>query len=253
MIWFRSLMFRSVKSLSLTQSKILLWLLTIVAISIGFILTFKNRRNYVSIVINLAIPYEAYILYTYWNVLTWQLYAGLGIAACLSGFYMYIIFSRRIRNTQKRKYIIINRIKRGFLGVRTITSFCLLTVVIFVASSTLFGVSLTKSKIGPTENGDFESWTIANNIEYVAWFQEKTWEELSVEEKTTAMQVIANIECRYLGLPHELTLVTARLPKNTLAAYDDRIHTIQVNIEHFETSSSYDVLESICHEAYHAY
>lgn len=253
MIWFRCLIFRAVDSLTLIQSKALLWGILAVSIVSGIVMTYKARRNYTSLIITLALPYEAYALYTYWNVLTWQFYVSVGIAIFLSVTYIYLILSQRITNIKMKKFIVRKRTKKCFLGVRAIASFCFLIVVVSVATSSLFGVSLTKSKVSADVNQNQETWTIANNIDYVAMFYKETWNELSVEDKTTAMQVIANIECRYLGLPHELTLIIACLPEDTLASYEDRTHTIRVNLDHFEDADPLEIIDSICHEAYHAY
>jgi len=137
--------------------------------------------------------------------------------------------------------------------MRTITSMCLMIVVISIAMSTLFGVSLTKSKVKAVGNNNLETWTIANNIEYISIFFDGSWQKCSQERKTTAIQIVANIECRYLGLPHELNVITTCLPENTLGSYDDKTHTIQINIGHFEDSEPIEILNTICHEAYHAY
>ena len=90
-------------------------------------------------------------------------------------------------------------------------------------------------------------------IFYAFLFSEEKWDTISMEEKVSAMQVIANIESRYLGLPHELTLIVSQLPSGTVACYNDRTHHIEIDVEHLEDASPLEILDSICHEAYHAY
>jgi len=253
MIWYRCLMFRSINTVSTTWSKTILWTLVILLSLIGILITYKRRRNHLSMVVNLIVPYEIYTLCAYQNILSWQVHFGLGIAILLSLLYIYMIFSQHISNANKLRTIIKNRIKKCLFGIRTIVSLCLAVVVVSIAVSSVFGISLTKSKVMPAKNDDFETWTISNNIEYVSMFFNESWDTCSSKEKMDAMQIIANIECQYLGLPHELTVITSCLSEDTLGAYDDKTHTIQINIEHFENSNSIELLDSICHEAYHAY
>lgn len=185
--------------------------------------------------------------------MSWQILVSLIATVVLSAGYIFIISTTKIASRRPRALIIIKKIRHCLLGMRTITTCCLLLIVASVAAGTLFGVSLTRSSVSPSKEKTGSTWTIANNIDMVCRFSETKWYALSSEEKTTAMQVIANIECRYLGLPHELTLITASLPGNTLASYDDRTHTIKIDIDHFEESPPDEIIDSICHEAYHAY
>ncbi len=252
--WYRILLFRTVNQLTLFQSKILFWGIVLACIIIGIKLTYEKNRNYVSLITNIVFPFEIYALLTYIDYVTWQLLIGLISALVISTLYTYFVFSHNINNLRKRRSIIKARIKRCIYATKTITSFCLLLVIGSLSISCIFGHSLTVSNVKPVKNDNEEFvWTISNNIEQVCLFTKDNWEKASAKEKTSAMQVIANIECQYLGLPHELTLITRNLPENTLAAYDDRTHTINVNIAHYETSHPLEILNSICHEAYHAY
>lgn len=253
MFCFRTVVFRTVGPLSLHQSKILLWSLLVGFVLLGTAATYKTRRNHLSVLVNVALPFEIYTVLSYKDYLSWQTTACLITASILSTAYILIISTEKIPCRQLRHIIIKRRITKCLLGTRTIIACCFLFIVLSVASTTLFGTSLTKSSINAYKDDGNDTWTIANNIEQVCLFSEERWHSLSNKEKTTAMQVIANIECRYLGLPHELTVVTAPLGENAAASYDDRTHIITINIKHFEESDPLDIIDSICHEAYHAY
>ena len=56
----------------------------------------------------------------------------------------------------------------------------------------------------------------------------------------------------YLGLPHELNVRLGPLPEDNLANYDDKTHVVTVNIDHIEYDPPEDILDSVCHESYHA-
>ena len=38
-----------------------------------------------------------------------------------------------------------------------------------------------------------------------------------------------------------------------MACYKDRTHVITINIDHLEVDQAHDILDSLCHEARHAY
>lgn len=83
--------------------------------------------------------------------------------------------------------------------------------------------------------------------------QEDEWNGLTTKEKQDTLQTVANIEAHYLGLANELNVGIANLGEYTLACYNDRTHTISIDLNHLENDSVYDVLDSCCHEAYHSY
>lgn len=83
--------------------------------------------------------------------------------------------------------------------------------------------------------------------------QEEKWETLSTDEKLSTIQTIANIEANFFGLPHELTVKLKTLGENTIAHYNDLNHSITLNIDYFDSYSASETLESLCHEAFHAY
>lgn len=68
------------------------------------------------------------------------------------------------------------------------------------------------------------------------------------------LQAVANIECRYLGISHELNVVAKDMEQGTiLGSYSDRTHTISVSVKSLMYDNPYELVDTICHEAYHAY
>lgn len=116
-----------------------------------------------------------------------------------------------------------------------------------------FGTTLLKSNVRATAENTKQEQTISNNIETILRLQESGWVKLSTQEKLDVIQTVANIEAHYLGLPNELNVGAANLSEYTLAAYSDPIHTVYINLTHLENDQATDILDSCCHEAYHAY
>ena len=252
-VWYRCLLFRSIKHLTLQQSKLVFWGILLVSVVAGFLITHKRRRNSLSVCVNYLLALEIYTLLTYSNVLTRQIYAGLAFTVALSTAYIFMVAGSEITNPRRKARIILNRIKACILGTRTITACSMSLVVIPLAASVLLGWAFTGSSVSATLNKNDNTWTISNNIEQICGFYEDNWDKLSDREKTSAMQVVANIESRYLGLPHELNVAVIPLDEFTLGEYDDKTHTIRVNLSHFESDSPSEILNTLCHEAYHAY
>lgn len=129
-----------------------------------------------------------------------------------------------------------------------------MTVMILVLGvSSLLGILCFSPSAEPAKRSNSEVVTIANNIEVVSQLEEEKWSTLSTAEKLDTLQTVANIEVYYLGLPHELNVIAEPLSENTLACYNDRTHVITINIDHLESDSAHDILDSICHEARHSY
>ena len=98
-----------------------------------------------------------------------------------------------------------------------------------------------------------EQDTIKNNVDILDQLWPNQWEKLSLSEKASVLQVVANIERTYLGLPHELRVKTDILDDDTLGSYNRISHQITVDAAYLEDESPEEILGTIAHECYHAY
>lgn len=250
MIWYRNVLFRTIPGGSYTQSKMVLWGLTIACIILGTCLTRKRRRNYLSVLVNVLTPYEIYAIVSFKESLVrdyiWVIYVATTISVLYFGFVIILNIgnSKRVRFT---RYI-----GHGFLGARTLAVCCIALAWIPVTINGLFGEALVQSDISPYVATESKV-TIADNIDVVSNLREDTWNSLSVQERVDTLQIVANIECSYLGLPHELSVGAEPMEETTIAFYRDSTHQIRVNIEYLESMPAHEMLDALCHEAYHAY
>lgn len=100
----------------------------------------------------------------------------------------------------------------------------------------------------------YSNETIEKNIDKLMQLQEDKWVSLSLDERLDILQTIADIERRYLGIPHELNVVYKDIEEtDILGHYLDKTHTITVNTPHLTNDDPFDLLNTICHESYHAY
>ena len=72
-------------------------------------------------------------------------------------------------------------------------------------------------------------------------------------DRIDVLQTVADIEAAYWGLPHKLTVITSRTAEHILGHYIDQTHTITIDTNHLQQGNSSDILETLTHEAYHAY
>lgn len=253
MIWFNNILFRSIEGLTFNQSRIFLWFALALSVAAGIAFTWKKRRNNLSLFVNIIMPYELYSLISYRHtapVLAWSLVA---VSLLLSITYVVLILKPKIRAKARKEAIIRARLIRSFLGSRTVTACCLSVMILVLGVSSFFGILCFSPSTNPTKRTSSQEVTIANNLKVVSQLEEEKWSILSTAEKLNTLQTVANIEVYYLGLPHELNVIIGPLPENTLACYNDRTHEITISIDHLEADSAHDTLDSLCHEARHAY
>lgn len=123
-----------------------------------------------------------------------------------------------------------------------------------MAVNTFLGNGIYKADSEPSPYLEEPSeWIVKNQFETVKLIKEENWNELDTKEKLDVLEVIKNIEMRYLGVNHEVFLKTEELDPDTLANYSEAEYTITIDIDHLRNSSPQDVLRSLGHESYHAY
>lgn len=250
MAWYRNVLFRAIPGIPYTQSKIILWALATICIIVGVILTNVKRRNNFSILINVLTPFEVYAVISFKEYLfhcySWFFY----VAASLSTLYFCFAIAPSIG--RKKSVRFARCFEHGFLGARTVAVCCIALVLAPAALNGLFGNTIVQSDITPHTATEAKV-TIADNIDTVANLREDVWKGLTLQERLDTLQVVANIECSYLGLPHGLTVGAEPMADHTIAFYRDDAQQIRINIECLENQPASEMLNAVCHEAYHAY
>ena len=146
------------------------------------------------------------------------------------------------------------QVVHSLLGARTITAVCILILIVPVGISNIFGLGLMTTKTPlVSAASEAEEWTVKNNIDTVCLLREEEWKKLNSQQKLDVLGVVLNIEIRYLGLNHEVYLKSSVLNGETAAHYSHKDHEIVIDLGQLETASAADVLDSLCHECYHAY
>ena len=251
-IWYKHI-FRCLDNFTYKESKMVLTLLIALSIIIGFYIELRKRRNDFSVFVNIMIPYGIYTVLTYFQIKKLTIAIVLCTCSVLSILYALFVLNKRVRHKKKIKKIIKRKIEWIIASTQAIfaTGFAIILGIMLIPQIT--ENSLMHAKVEATINEEVDNErSIANNIESLVLLKDDVWKTLSVQKKLDILQMVANIEQRYLGT-NELNVESSELEENVNAYYDDRTHKIVINLEHLLNDESWDVVKSVNHEAYHAY
>lgn len=253
MIWYKNLLFRCMPGRTYTESKTILWVMIGLSILICAYALNRRMRTGWTVTTALVVPFGLYTVLTYIKTVGNWMPIVLVSAVALVVIYSVFIMTRKFKNRRNKGKVIKRRLHRCCVASQSIVAIALLVVMGTIGAQGVFGDNILNSSISATANNQSVPQTISNNIDTILLLQEEEWANLTTQEKLDILQTVANIEAHYLGLPNELNVGTANLDENTLACYNDRTHTISIDLNHLENDSVYDVLNSCCHEAYHSY
>lgn len=253
MAWFRPLLFVPLDNLTVADSKKIMWALIVALVALGVLITFKKRRNYLSLTINILFPLEIYALVAYFNFFNMWIKITVIVAITLTLLFFLISFFGGSSRSRKLS-MVKKRVKHALLGARVIAVLCLSAFVVPLGVNAFVGRDLYQA-----DNGDLivdlnsDEWTISNNLDTIMKLSSSTWETLSVKERLDVLSVLKNIEARYLGITHEIYLSADNLEEGTLGSYFPNERKIVIDVTHLKNGDSYDVVHTLAHECHHAY
>ncbi len=251
-IWYKNTLFRCFGSLSLKESRLLLLTLILSCSVPGIVLGMKNKRNSINVFMNLASGFGLYAVFTYLPIKRRFILVIVYLAVFLAETYTLLVLCRKIKNRTNIKKILVQRIIRACYGARNIISTGLALLIFTFGINTLLGTSFMKPSVAPAKQSNVEEQTIQNNMDTLVLLFEDTWRTLPVEDKLGVLQTVANIEQRYLGLPNELNVGAANLVEGLVGYYTDSSHEIIVSLDSLLNDSSFELVDTVAHEAYHS-
>lgn len=238
LVIFCLFIFKVIPGCSLLQSKLVLFLLTILIF--GLIYFEKDdRRNYLSIALYVLMPFGIYTTIAYMPLLTLPLGLVWGILITLNIIYIGLYLSR----VKRRNYNSLLEKSQFVIGLASLLS------LVIVLSFTLFGSSIIQS-----------STKISNNTDvYMRKYDEKSlknlhhWSKLIRKEKLNTLQTICNNERDYLGIPCRIKVGAGSGLSHSYAQYNNKSKEITFEINQLDHASSTTLLEALLHSTYHAY
>lgn len=238
LIIFCLFIFKVIPGCSLLQSKLVLFLLTI--LNFGLIYFEKeDKRNYLSIALNVLMPFGIYTTIAYMPLLTLPLGLVWGILITLNVIYIGLYLSK----VKRRNYNSLLEKSQFVIGLASLLS------LVIVLSFTLFGSSIIQSSTKITNNTDV----------YMRKYDEKSlknlhnWSKLERKEKLNTLQTICNNERDYLGISSRIKVGAGSNLTHAYCQYNNKSKEITFDISQLDHASSTTLLEALLHSTYHAY
>ena len=238
LIIFCLFIFKVIPGCSLLQSKLVLFLLTI--LSFGLIYFEKDdRRNYLSIALNVLMPFGIYTTIAYMPLLRLPLGLVWGILITLNIIYIGLYLFK----VKRRNYNSLLEKSQFVIGLASLLS------LVIVLSFTLFGSSIIQSSTKITNNTDV----------YMRKYDEKSlknlhnWSKLTRKEKLNTLQTICNNERDYLGISARIKVGAGSNLTHAYCQYNNKSKEITFDISQLDHASSTTLLEALLHSSYHAY
>ena len=109
MIWYRSLIFIPLDNYTVGTSKKILWSLIATMVLTGIFITFKRRRNYLHLLINILFPFEIYAIVSYCDFFNTWIKITVIVASVLAALFFSFVVFRKISSRRKNKTLIIKK------------------------------------------------------------------------------------------------------------------------------------------------
>lgn len=249
---YRHVLFAVVPGLSYDKSVLVLKALVALNVSTGFLLTFRNRRNGLSILASIGLGFGTYFILSFWPT-DWHVIGRvLGIALAIAAVYAVLVMMNYVQDRKaKRTDASVWKCAYGcFMGVRSIVAMGLVLLLVGTwAGLTNVG---SHSEILFSDSQEDTNLTFAENMDTVLLLQEEKWEELTVPQRLEVLKLCADIKCDNLGMEH-VNVVAKTTDQNTLGHYEDHTRTVTVSLDHLASGKAREVLDTLFHEIHHAY
>lgn len=253
-LWcYRHTLFAVVPDLGYDRSVLVLNALVALGVSSGFLLTFRNRRNGMSIFVSIACAFGTYFMLSFWQTDRMDFTRVLGYSLGVAVFYGTLVVTNYVRDrVGKRTEASVRKCAYGcFMGVRTILAMGM-AVILLGAWTGLTTVGAKEDVVFSGERLYGTEQTIAENMDAVLLLQDAEWEMLNLSERLAVMQTVADIETWHLGVGN-LKVCAKPMDESTLGYYTDSTRTVNLSLDLLAGPDVTTVLKTLCHEVYHSY
>lgn len=256
MMLYRATLFRCIFFNSYNSSKIKLWILFVVCLTISYLLTFRHRRNYFSVFANSVFPFGLFALETLGAshpFLAFAVEAGVFVLCALFGFAM-ICNNHRPHDPTK----LCESIKRGFVhflnGIKSISSVGFFIFISYVLILTTFSLPSLTPAVKPLEKVNAtKAEYLQENLSEIVKIHPTVWKTLSFMQRLDTLQTLANVEKVQSGITHEINLKSKNLGMATYGTYDFETHCVSINNMLIKDDDPTQAVSTLMHEIRHAY
>ena len=250
-------LFKCLPSLTYRQSFLGFLLIQVIVMAIGILITWKDERNFKSMLENFALSWGVFVCIAYRD------FYSKRIKVVLACFMLYTIGVSVYMLFMHRKLMLALRSDEDDFAWPVIPNyvvdewrrnFAIASLVLILpigANMFLHGTIMNASTKAVSVYSDEDSLKV--NIDVISNMELLKWNKSSMKERLNACQKVANCEGRYLGLSHEVNIGMADFRGSTVANYEESRHQITIDVSYLSSPNSYIVLKEILHECYHAY
>ena len=247
----------SIKSgtiLSTAESQRVLIILLVDCELVGFLITAKYCRNSWSIIINTLTPYGIYLILE--TVPHTPIYIRFLFALIVAFVVLYsiILITAPIHHKRNRIKVIKKRCSQLIHSTYFLSGTLLGILTLTFAASTILGVSAIKPQTTWEHTGSSElPYSLSEFSDELSSLQGEQWGKLILQEKVDLLQLVAQIEVNYLGLPDQLRVCCEKLEPYLAGGYDHDDRTIYISRDCLLYDHPKDCVDTILHEVYHSY
>lgn len=255
LVIYRTTLFQCLFMRTYNESRAIFWIVCILSYIAMGLLTFKRRRNYLSVFSNAILPLAIYTDISYEADSFIMLSVRMAVLL-LSGLYCLAVIARRVDtdDTYKWAMILINRLKKCLNASTIIVAFCFTFVFVSLLAARAFDVPSFIPDVKPsTEVAQDKSKFLEKNMPVISKIDDSVWKNLSFEDRLDVLQTLANVEASQQGLNHEINVCAENLGYGTYGTYDYSKHRVTINISVIEMDTATQSVTTLCHEVRHAY
>ena len=239
--------FISLQGYSAAQSLLVLEVALLCGLALDLLPVLRVVRNGWSILTTMFLILGSYTFVTYYRNYP-GLYLGiLAVTAAVAASYLVWVFVRKNNAEMEPQKKFRRRMQQGSMGIKTVAA--VIGVFFILCAAATKYLPQAEDVLCKTVYTDEDA--LAAHIEELRNLQPEKYAGLTVDEKIQLLQVIANIEGRYLGLDTRITVGCSDLKEDTLGYYRDATKEIQIDMEYLD-SEPRKVVCLLCHEMYHA-
>ena len=90
------------------------------------------------------------------------------------------------------------------------------------------------------------------NYQTILLLHDETWFSLSDQEQIDVLQIVADIETNYMGIP-SVSVINCHLENRTIGAYDHTTRSVQIDLEKHSGYQPIEYENTVLHECRHAF
>ena len=253
MFVYRFILFRCIDHYSFKESKLILWLIVFLCCAVSVIVEMKTERRAYNLWFNTALGFGLYTVFVYYPLWPGLIRRTLTAGAVVFFLFLVALVVFRWKNGRETRRVYRFRVVPILWMAQKIAAVCLTVIMLTVSMHSMLDWSDVESSVQPATRDNLSEQTIANHMDTLTVLGDGSWPSLSIQDKLDVLQTVANIEQNYLGLSTELNVEVRELEGTLLGGYADTTRQIYVDMESLQENESWEVIDTICHEAYHAY